>query len=39
MNAITVSLRAVLRDARKSAFLQDEVYDEIDMIRISETLY
>jgi hypothetical protein len=39
MAAGSVSLVAVLRDARKSALLQDEVDRCVDMIRTSETQY
>jgi hypothetical protein len=39
MAAGSVSLVAVLRDARKSALLQDEVQRCVDMIGTSETQY
>jgi hypothetical protein len=39
MAAGSVSLVAVLRDARKSALLQDEVQRCVDMIGTSETRY
>jgi hypothetical protein len=35
----TVSLVAVLRDARQSALLRTRLIDGIDMIRTIETLY
>jgi len=38
MDAITISPAAVLRDARKSALLRTRFVNDIDMIRISETL-
>jgi hypothetical protein len=34
----TISLAAVLRDARKSALLRTRLIDDIDMIRTMETL-
>jgi hypothetical protein len=37
MAAGTISLVAVLRDARKSALLRTRLMDDIDMIRTSET--
>jgi hypothetical protein len=39
MAAGTISLVAVLRDARKSALLRTRLMDDIDMIRTMETLY
>src|SRR5260370_10045914 len=39
MAAGTISLAAVLRDARKSALLRTRLMDQIDMIRTMETLY
>jgi hypothetical protein len=35
----TISLVAVLRDARKSALLRTRLKDDIDAIRTTETLY
>jgi hypothetical protein len=35
----TISLVAVLRDARKSALLRTRLKDDIDAIRTAETLY
>jgi hypothetical protein len=39
MAAGTISLVAVLRDARKSGLLRTRLIDDIDMIRFSETMY
>ena len=39
MAAGTISLVAVLRDARKSALLRTRLMADIDMIRTTETLY
>jgi hypothetical protein len=39
MAAGTISLVAVLRDARKSALLRTRLTDDVDMIRTMETLY
>jgi len=39
MAAGTVSLVAVLRDARKSALLRTRLMDDVDMIRTVETPY
>jgi hypothetical protein len=39
MAAGTISLVAVLRDARKSALLRTRLGDDIDMIRTMEALY
>jgi hypothetical protein len=39
MAAGTISLVAVLRDARKSALRRTRLKNEIDMIRTMETLY
>jgi hypothetical protein len=39
MAASTVSLVAVLRDARKSALLRTRLTDDIDVICTMETLY
>jgi hypothetical protein len=38
MAAGTISLVAVLRDARKSALLRTRLMDNVDMIRTMETL-
>ena len=38
MAAGTISLVAVLRDARKSALLRTRLMDDVDMIRTMETL-
>jgi len=35
----TISLVAILRDARESALLRTRLMDDIDMIRTMETLY
>jgi len=37
MAAGTISLVAVLRDARKSALLRTRLMDDVDMIRTMET--
>jgi len=39
MAAGTISLVAVLRDARKSALLRTRLKDDIHVIRSTETLY
>jgi hypothetical protein len=39
MVAGTISLAAVLRDARKSALLRTRLMDDVDVIRTMETLY
>jgi hypothetical protein len=39
MAAGTISLVAVLRDARKSALLRTRLMDDIDVIRTMKTLY
>jgi hypothetical protein len=39
MAAGTISLAAVLRDARKSALLRTRLMDDVDVIRTMETLY
>jgi hypothetical protein len=39
MAAGTISLVAVLRDARKSALLRTRLVDDVDLIRTMEALY